>query len=231
MRFIEKNGSELQAVIHYLNKSGINLEFVLFPMIHLGTQEFYDEIGRKLAECDLILAEGVGSKRSNFLTLPYRVAAKSRRINLLAQDKALKISSFKDKILKSDLDKHSFDERWSSLSRTLRMQLLFLTPIMAFYLFFFVNRERLANYILHRDTASKSKIRDEDMEQFARLMGGDRNQVLIQNIKQLYEAKKKEKIKVAIPYGAKHMSRIMKFLLHRLGYRVSGRERVTVFDF
>jgi hypothetical protein len=231
MPYIEKNHAELQVVIHHLKKSGDGLEFILFPMVHLGTQEFYDEVSHRLSECDLILAEGVHSKRVSFLTLPYRIAAKSRRINLLVQQQALNVSSFKDKIFKSDLDARSFDERWSNINLRLRIELLFTVPIVALHLFFFVGREKLANYILRKDTASKNEVRDEEMEQYARLMGGDRNQALIQNIKQLYEARRKEKIKIAIPYGAKHMSRIMKFLLNKLGYRVIKRERVTIFDF
>lgn len=231
MRFVEMNPTNLRVVIHYLKKSGDGLEFILFPMIHPGTQEFYDEIGRRLADCDVILAEGVNSKKLGFLMLLYRVAAKSKRINLLVQDKALSVSRFKDKVIKSDLDGHLFDERWSNLSLSLRAEFLIMMPIAILYLFFFGNREKLAKYMLGKGSASTNEGRDEEMERFARLMGGDRNQALSQHIKGLYESRKREQIKVGIPYGAKHMSRVEKYLERRLGYRVAKREWVTVFDF
>ncbi|HKZ77891.1 MAG TPA: hypothetical protein VJ124_06165 [Pyrinomonadaceae bacterium] len=99
------------------------------------------------------------------------------------------------------------------------------------YLFFFANREKLANYILRKDSSTKDDRLDRDLENFARLLGGDRNQHLLEHIKQLYDTRRNENIKIAVPWGAKHMSRILKFLLNRLGYRVIARERLTVFEF
>lgn len=231
MRFIEKSDSGLEAVIHYLRKSGGRLEFVLLPMLHLGTQEFYDEISRRLGECDLVLAEGINSRNMNFLTLPYRVAAKSWRLDLLRQDKALSVARFKDKIVKADLNGRSFDEGWSRLSLILRLQLTFISPVIALYLLFFVNRKKLAEHFLRKDSTLDHQRPDKDMEDFARLIGGDRNQSLIRHIKELDQSSGNKQIKIGIPYGAKHMSRISKFLLRRLGYRVIRLERIIVFDF
>jgi hypothetical protein len=200
-------------------------------MIHIGTQAFYEEVGSRLAACDLILAEGIDSKRASFITLPYRLAAKSRRLNLTAQQNALKLSTFKHKIVASDLDADSFLRGWSNLRLLLRVKLLLFIPSAALYLFFFVNRAKLANFILQKDTAPKEQARDEELENFARLLGGDRNRKLIRHIEQLYDTRKKEKISIGVPYGAKHMSRIVKFLVNRLGYRVIDREWLTVFDF
>ncbi|HXM34818.1 MAG TPA: hypothetical protein VN920_06505 [Pyrinomonadaceae bacterium] len=231
MAYVEKNGKALQIVIHHLKKSGDGLEFVLFPMIHLGTQEFYDEVSQRLDACDLVLVEGIKSKRVSLMTLPYRLAAKSVRLNLVSQHRALKTSSFKHKLVASDLEGHSFAEGWSNLRLRWRIEFHVIEPLLALYLFFFVNREKLANYILLKDSSAEDERRDEDLENFARLLGGDRNQILIQHIKQLYNTRKNEDIKIAIPYGAKHMSRILKFLINRLGYRVIQREWVIVFDF
>jgi len=104
-------------------------------------------------------------------------------------------------------------------------------PLSAIYLLLFVDRRKLANYILRKDVSTKEDARDDDFEDLARLIGGDRNRKLVQHIEQLYDARKKEPLTIGVPYGAKHMSRIMKFLLNRLGYRVIAFERITVFDF
>ena len=231
MPYVEKNEDSLVMVIHRLKKSGYALEFLLFPMIHVGTQEFYDEIGRRLTACDLVLAEGINSKRAQMISLPYRIAAKSLRLKLVSQSNALNFSTFKDKIVPADLDGESFDEGWSQLRLRLRIGLLVTLPLSAIYLLLLVNRRKLADYILRRDASIRDQARDEDFEDLARLIGGDRNRKLIRHIKELYDARKKEPLTIGVPYGAKHMSRIMKFLLNRLGYRVIGFERLTVFDF
>jgi hypothetical protein len=48
-----------------LKKDGQGLEFILFPMIDIGSQELHDEVSERLAKCDLILAEGVDSKKAS----------------------------------------------------------------------------------------------------------------------------------------------------------------------
>ncbi len=73
MQFIEKNTLDVRSAIYHLKKNDENLDFVLFPMIHIGTKEYYDDISRRLASCDLILAEGVKSKKAQLLTLSYRI--------------------------------------------------------------------------------------------------------------------------------------------------------------
>ena len=231
MAYIEKNEESLVSVIHRLKRSGDALEFLLLPMIHLGTQEFYDEVARRLAGCDLVLAEGIKSQRAHFISLPYRLAAKSLRLKLVSQANALNISGFKDKIVATDLAGASFDENWSQLRLRLRIVLLVAVPLSAIYLLLFVDRRKLADYILRKDVATKEHDRDKDTEDIARLIGGDRNRKLVRHIEEVYDARKKEPLTVGVPYGAKHMSRIMKFLLNRLGYRVVEFERLTVFDF
>lgn len=230
MAYIEENNDSLVSVIHRLKKSGDALEFLLLPMLHVGTQEFYDEVGRRLMACDLVFAEGIDSKRARLISLPYRLAARSFRLNLVSQTNALNVSNFKNKIVATDLTGASFDKNWSQLQLRLRITLLIAMPLSAIYLFFFVDRRKLANYILQKNSTSEYD-RDDGFEEFARLVGGDRNRKLIQHIQQLYEERKKEPLTIGIPYGAKHMSRIMKFLLNRLGYRVIAFERITIFDF
>ena len=73
MQFIEKNSFNVRSAIYHLKKDGAGLEFLLFPMIHVGSQNFYDEISRRLTACDLILAEGVASRRASLLTLSYQI--------------------------------------------------------------------------------------------------------------------------------------------------------------
>src|SRR5688572_341946 len=73
MQFIEKNSLNVRSAVYLLKKDGTGLEFLVFPMIHVGSREFYDEINRRLSSSDLVLAEGVKSKKGNMLTPSYRI--------------------------------------------------------------------------------------------------------------------------------------------------------------
>src|SRR5262245_12840619 len=144
MQFIEKNSFNVRSAVYCLKKEGSALEFLLFPMIHVGSSEFYDEISRRLASCDLILAEGVKSKRANLLTLSYRIVKHIRRMELVTQRDGMRVETFRAKILNTDIEGAAFDERWSSLPLSLRVQLLVLIPTFVVYLFLFGTREMLA---------------------------------------------------------------------------------------
>jgi hypothetical protein len=57
MQFIEKNSFNVRSAVYRLQKPNDPLEFVLFPMIHVGSKQFYDEVRQRLLNCDLILAD------------------------------------------------------------------------------------------------------------------------------------------------------------------------------
>ena len=94
MQFIEKNSFNVRSAVYRLKKEGTGLEFLLFPMIHVGSREFYEEVSRRLSSCDLILAEGVKSRKANILTLSYRVVKKIRRMDLVTQQEGMNVDRF-----------------------------------------------------------------------------------------------------------------------------------------
>jgi hypothetical protein len=48
MQFIEKNSFNVRSAVYRLKKQNDNLEFVLFPMVHIGSKQFYDEVRQRL---------------------------------------------------------------------------------------------------------------------------------------------------------------------------------------
>ena len=72
MQFIEKNSFNVRSAVYHLKKDGASLEFLLLPMAHVGSKEFYNEVSRRLAACDLILAEGVNSRKGRLLLIDER---------------------------------------------------------------------------------------------------------------------------------------------------------------
>jgi hypothetical protein len=101
MQFIEKNSFSVRSAVYHLKTEKSDLEFVVFPMVHVGEQKFFDEIGERLSHCDLILAEGVDSWKANVLILSYSVVRKIRRMNLVTQREGLRIQRFGEKVLNS----------------------------------------------------------------------------------------------------------------------------------
>jgi hypothetical protein len=230
MQFIEKNSFNVRSAIYHLTKDGVELEFLMFPMIHVGSQNFYDEVGRRLISCDLILAEGVASKRASLLTLSYRIVKRIKRMDLVTQRDGLTISNFRDKVVNSDLTGRAFDERWSSLPLFLRAQLFLLIPVYAVYLLLFGTRETLAENIALEDLPSEEEtlFEDEGFSRLDSLVIDERDRRLIDHIKGLSDSNGHKLIGVV--YGARHMRNAINFLMSNLNYRVAKAEWVTVFD-
>lgn len=232
MQFIEKNSFNVRSAVYHLKKDDAGLEFLLFPMIHVGSKEFYDEVSRRLAACDLILAEGVNSRKGQLLTLSYRIVKKIRRMDLVTQRDGMKVSGFRDKIINSDMKGREFDERWSSLPLGLRAQLFLFVPIYVVNLFLFGTRESLAENIALEDLPSSDEIllQDESFEKLDTLLVDERDRQLITNLKKLHDSQRQDKKIVGVVYGAMHMRNAIRFLLGGLKYKVAKAEWVTVFD-
>ena len=231
MQFIEKNSFNVRSAVYRLQKDGSGLEFLIFPMIHVGSPEFYEGISRRLASCDLILAEGVKSRRANLLTLSYRIVKHIRRMDLVTQQDGMRVEYFREKILNADIDSAAFDERWSALPMSLRAQLLVLIPVFVVYLFLFGTRETLAENIALDDLPSSEEtlLRDEDFEPFDSFIVDERDRRLSEHIARLEEEQQEAKL-IGIVYGAGHMRSTMRFLMQKLNYRVASSEWVKVFD-
>jgi len=231
MQFIEKNSFNVRSAVYRLRKDGSALEFLIFPMIHIGSSEFYDEISRRLASCDLILAEGVKSRRANLLTLSYRIVRHIRRMDLVTQQDGMRVESFRAKILNTDIEAAVFDERWSSLPISLRAQLLVLIPIFVVYLFLFGTRETLAESLALDDLPSAEEILadDEDFEPLDSLIIEERDRILLEHVARL-ENQQNEARQIGIVYGARHMRNTVRFLMQKLNYRIAKAEWVKVFD-
>jgi len=232
MQFIEKNSLNVRSAVCHLKKDDSGIEFVLFPMIHVGSKEFYAEVSRRLIACDLILAEGVNSRKGNLLTLSYRIVKKIKRMDLVTQREGMKVSQFREKLVNPDMEGRAFDERWSALPFSLKAQLFLFIPVYAVYLFLFGTRETLAENIALEDLPSADEIlfQDGSFEKLDSLLIDERDQRLIDSIGKLHGSGRHDNKTVGIVYGATHMRNVTNFLLRKLNYRVAKAEWVTVFD-
>jgi hypothetical protein len=134
MQSIEKDALNVRSAVYHLRREDGSLEFILFPMIHVGAKEFYGEVSRRLAACDLVLKEGVDStKRVNLLTRSYRIVKKIERMDLMTQQEGMKGSRFGEEtvstgeVVNTDIEGEAFDERWPALAE-LESAALLLDP-------------------------------------------------------------------------------------------------------
>jgi hypothetical protein len=62
MQFIESSVIGIRSAVITLTHRTTPLRFILFPMVHVAEQQFYDEVAARARLCQLIVAEGVPSK-------------------------------------------------------------------------------------------------------------------------------------------------------------------------
>ena len=230
MQFIEKNSFNVRSAVYRLEKAGTGLEFLIFPMIHVGSREFYEEVSRRLSTCDVILAEGVKSRRASMLTLSYRIVRRIRRMDLITQQEGMKVESFREKILHADMEGPLFDERWSSLPIALRAQLFLFIPVYVVYLFLFGTRETLATNLALEDLPSSDEVLNDSYEELDALLIDERDRKLFEHIAKFNDERSEKAQRIGIVYGALHIRGTMNFLMQKLNYRVAKAEWVKVFD-
>ncbi len=232
MQFIEKNSFNVRSAVYLLKNEDSKTEFLIFPMVHIGSKEFYSQISKRLSECDLILAEGVDSKKANILTLAYRAVKGIKRMDLITQKEGIKISSFKDKIINSDMKEKNFDENWSTLSIFFRMTFFIIVPVYVIYLFIFGTREIIAKNIAFEDLPNSDEIldTDEDIEKMDEILIDKRDKILIDHIEKVLSNSGTDKKTIGILYGASHMRNVFNYLLGKKEYKIAKSEWVVVFD-
>ena len=233
MQFVEKNSFNVRSAICHLKSKDSAIVFHLFPMVHIGSKEFYAEVSQKLAEYDLVLTEGVNnSRKANLLTLSYRIVRHIRRMDLVTQQEGMNVAEFRHKIIGTDMAGKVFDSHWSSLPLMLRLQLFLITPIFVLYLFFFGTRETIAENIAVDDLPTSEEIlyQDENSEKLDSLLIDKRDRKLIEEIEKLHQSNGQSEKVVAIVYGAFHMRNITRYLMDKLNYQIIGSEWVTIFD-
>ena len=232
MQFTEKNSFNLRAAVYSLKKDASGLEFLIFPMIHVGSREFYQEISRRLASCDLILLEGVKSRNVAILTLSYRCVKKIRRMDLITQHEGIRLDEFRNKIQNADMEGDVFDERWSTLPLKVRLQLFLLVPVFIVYLFLFGTRQMLADNLVVEDLPSSEEdlSEDESFSKYESLVVDERDRKLIEHITNVNNERSQTPQRIGIVYGAFHMRCVMAFLMQKLKYRVVKADWVKVFD-
>ena len=231
MQFIERNSFNVQAAVLFLKHPQASLEFVLFPMIHVGTREYYRQVRQLLGSCDYVLFEGVRGLKVQIMTFAYRFMVRRKRLGLVTQEE-LELGELGSTLDHADIDAKSFQTAWSTLPFWLRIIFLGAVPFCALYLFLFATRQSIAAELEIRDLPTREDILNssEESEKIDEVLLHSRDAHLLNIIEDIFNKKQEQPLKVAVLYGAAHMRAVTRYLTDRLGYRVIRGESVTVFD-
>ena len=230
LQFIEKSDFGVRAAISTYRKPDVPLVVRLFPMIHIGRREYFENIRRRLESCDAIMLEGVKSSRGSFLSLAYRFMARRKRIGLVTQH-VLALDGLRERIVDTEMAREAFDSEWSKVPLRSRGLMLLLTPAALIYSCTMTRRD-IAAHAEVDDLRSRDEIldADQDTEALDSVILGTRDRHLLLALERYYERNKTSDKVLAVVYGAVHMRAAAAFLTRRLGYRIASSEWETVFD-
>src|SRR5262245_941540 len=112
MQIIDTGVMGTRSAVLRLRRRGSDLTFVVFPMIHVGSPGFYEEVQRRLATCAVVVMEGVSGRSAigAAITASYRVIPANKKSGLVEQD--FDLDALDAEIIHPDVTGEEFDESW-----------------------------------------------------------------------------------------------------------------------
>jgi tetratricopeptide (TPR) repeat protein len=235
VQIIEVTEFGVRSAVTRLRRDESPLEFVLYPMIHIGAAAFYADVTSRLRTADVIVAEGVrrGTVRRpspllSALTLTYRIVRFNRRVKLVVQD--IDYESHGAPVVRPDDTGVESGGVWRRIRPRELALICFWLPI--------VILGRLvgsATTIWTRavETNDLPSPEDEAVEEatpdLMRVILTDRDELLLAALRRIHDERAHERIEVAVVYGAGHMPAVVQGL-GDWGYLPDEAEWLTVVD-
>lgn len=232
MQIIEVSVTGVRSAVITLRRGPTPMQFVLVPMIHLGTAAFYAEVKARLRDGQLIVAEGVSGRSvlTWALTLSYRLPGRSRRLNLVVQDDGYADCGVP--VIRPDITARQFARRWRSVPAIHRMMVWVAIPLVALAERVVGTRRLMSRHVALTDlpTLLDHEARQR-LPQLMDVLVDHRDGLLLDALGAIHEQHSAEPIRVAVVYGAGHMPAVVQGLWNRYGYRPRTAEWLTVFGF
>ncbi|MFD0785198.1 hypothetical protein ACFQZ8_14930 [Micromonospora azadirachtae] len=233
MQIIEHSIIGTRAAVVRLRRPGSQLQFVLFPMLHVASPQFYAAVTERLRQCDVLVVEGV-SGRSVLgwaLTLTYRVMPANKRSGLVVD--SIPYRSLGIEVINPDVTTVEFARDWRTMPLRHRLLMWCAIPFVVVAQFFGGRKALLSPNVEVNDLPGphdEAYADDEFTEQIERTLGGTRDERLLAALSELIRTRAAEPIDVAIVYGAGHVPAILRGLSDRHGYRPRTGEWLTVLE-
>lgn len=227
MQFLESSMIGLRSAICVLSSPNSEMQFVLFPMVHIGDASFYSGVREQLKECSHIVYEGAKSYRSTLLTYSYRFITKRQNLGLVNQKDALSLSGLDATLIHGDLSTNELSQRWNKLSTLYRFIVPVAGPLYGIYKYLTATRASLAKNHSIESVKSNREIDRKDTD-LSELLIDKRDKKLIETIEETINGNYGTAKKVAVLFGAGHMRVVSRYLLEKHNYRVVDSQWIQV---
>jgi hypothetical protein len=226
MQIIEHSIAGTRSAVLRLKRPGTALEFLVFPMIHVASPEFFAAVEERLRRCDLLVVEGVSGRSAlvRAFTMTYRVIPANRRSGLVEDN--IPYRSLGVPVICPDATAEDVERSWSQVPIQHRLATYAMLPAVA-AMQFFGGRQRLLSP--EAEVNDLPSPRDEEFaEHFDRVLLRERDARLLAALTEIHRTRSHERVDVAVVYGAGHVPTLVRGLLDRHGYRVRTAEWLTV---
>ena len=221
----------LRAACYRLRSEEYTAVFLLFPMIHIGTPEYYRDVFSRLSECDIVLFEGLASFRARLLATSYRWVARRPRLNLATQSEGLKLADLAVRLVHADVAGKEFKKRWQQISMGKRVALMCMSPIYGFWLYLTASRKSLGKHLGLEDLPSRdSTLHQDGSSAIEQAFLGSRDQKLVSRIDDVMHDEVASRT-IGVVYGAAHMRAVIQHLMSRRNYHVASCDWMTVMGY
>jgi len=227
MQIIDTGAMGTRSAVLRLRRRGSELNFLVFPMVHVAAPGFYAEVTRRLGGCAVVVAEGVSGRSvlTWALTLSYRVIPANRRSGLVPQ--RIDYTALGVPVVRPDVSGAEFARSWRTLPLRLRLMIWCVLPAVVVAQLFGGRRRLLAPHVaLNDDDVPESDVE----ERFDTVFKGERDERLFAALAKLHETRSHERIDVGIVYGAAHVPDLVHRLAVTFGYRPRTADWITVVD-
>jgi hypothetical protein len=227
MQIIDTGAFGTRSAVLRLRRRGSELNFVVFPMMHVATPAFYREVTRRLGGCAVVVTEGVSGRSPLVwaLTLTYRIIPANRRSGLVQQH--IDYAALGVPVIRPDMSSAEFGKSWQALPLRLRLLVWCMLPAVVVAQLFGGRKSLLVPEVALDD----DDVPETDMEErFEEAFMGERDNRLFAALAELHETRSHERIDIGIVYGAKHVPDLVHRLASTLGYRPRQADWITVVD-
>jgi hypothetical protein len=253
MQIVEVTDYAVRSAALRLTRRETPLQFLIFPMVHIGDPSFYAAVTSRLRRTDLIVTEGVGGPSEpdagdptlhwpglemddlpaprprwgalSALTSSYRLAARFDRLGLVEQD--IDYDALDVPVLCPDMTEEEFAAGWRELPAWQRALMLAAGPLVGLDRLAFGSRRSLAAQLALDDSHGYDP--PPATEKLFELLTAKRDRLLMDALEAVHEVHATDPLTVAVVYGAYHVPAITHALRSGHGYRVRDAEWLTVF--
>jgi hypothetical protein len=229
VQVIEVTGYAVRSAVITMRRKGTPLQFVLFPMFHIGSPAFYQQVRLRLAACDVIVLEGIHgkSREVSALTMAYRFVPKRSRNGLVEQDDATLLPAGAT-VICPDASAQQVAADLRRLPRLTRMLLLVFAPIMGLVYMMRGPQSYFDEDLVVDDLPLTHRAEWLERDNPFATASTRRDRMLLDALAEIHQRRCQEPITVAVVYGAGHVPAIANGLMSRFGYRPREAEWITV---